>query len=172
MAIPLQCLHQTFPGNESYQWRFFRFRCPLVDTPQLNQFLEYESYVTIDGQSASLSWCQGPNWCLRPNFYYCQTVAGLCRAPSLTRGRVCPLQLLLALSSAVIFGSQSRGTRWLYFTVSDSIFPFSSPPTTHRATPPSHGILTRCESSSVPCSADFQNNSSAWTKQKTESLLL
>jgi hypothetical protein len=32
-------------------------------------------------------------------------------APSLTRGRVCPLQLLLALASAVIFGSESRRTR-------------------------------------------------------------
>jgi hypothetical protein len=31
--------------------------------------------------------------------------------PSLTRGRVCRLQLLLALASAVIFGSESRRTR-------------------------------------------------------------
>jgi hypothetical protein len=30
---------------------------------------------------------------------------------SLTRGRVCRLQLLLDLASAVILGSQSRGTR-------------------------------------------------------------
>jgi hypothetical protein len=29
--------------------------------------------------------------------------------PSLTRGRVCSLQLLLGLSSAVIFGSEPRG---------------------------------------------------------------
>jgi hypothetical protein len=34
---------------------------------------ESESYVTTDGQSASLRWCQA----LRPDFYYCQTVAGL-----------------------------------------------------------------------------------------------
>jgi hypothetical protein len=47
-------------------------------------------------------------------------------APSLTRGRVCRLQLLLALASAVIFGSN--------VTVSDSRLPFSSPPTTRRAT--------------------------------------
>jgi hypothetical protein len=32
-------------------------------------------------------------------------------APSLTSGRVCSLQLLLALTSAVIFGSESRRTR-------------------------------------------------------------
>jgi hypothetical protein len=34
-----------------------------------------------------------------------------CGAFSLTRGRVCRLQLLLALASAVILGSESRGTR-------------------------------------------------------------
>jgi hypothetical protein len=33
------------------------------------------------------------------------------RAPSLTRGRVCRLQLQLVLASAVIFGSESRRTR-------------------------------------------------------------
>jgi hypothetical protein len=30
-----------------------------------------------DGQSASLSWNKAPIWGLRPNLYYCQTVAGL-----------------------------------------------------------------------------------------------
>jgi hypothetical protein len=34
-----------------------------------------------------------------------------CGALPLTRGRVCRLQLLLALASAVIFGFESRGTR-------------------------------------------------------------
>jgi hypothetical protein len=38
---------------------------------------ESESYVTTDGQSASLSWNKGLIWGLRPDFYYCQTVAGL-----------------------------------------------------------------------------------------------
>jgi hypothetical protein len=32
-------------------------------------------------------------------------------APSLTRGRICRLQLLLVLASAVIFGSEARRTR-------------------------------------------------------------
>jgi hypothetical protein len=36
-----------------------------------------ESYVTTDGQSASLSWNKVPIWGLRSDFYYCQTVAGL-----------------------------------------------------------------------------------------------
>jgi hypothetical protein len=36
-----------------------------------------ESNVTTDGQSAGLSWNKAPIWGLRPDFYYCQTVAGL-----------------------------------------------------------------------------------------------
>jgi hypothetical protein len=36
-----------------------------------------QRYVTTDGQSASLSWCQAPIWDLRPDFYFCQTTAGL-----------------------------------------------------------------------------------------------
>jgi hypothetical protein len=61
---------------------------------------ESESYVTTDGQSASLSWNKSPIWDLRPDFYYC-----------LMRGWVCRLQLVLALPSAVILGFESRGTR-------------------------------------------------------------
>jgi hypothetical protein len=38
---------------------------------------ESESYVTTDGQSASLSWMKAPTWGLRPDLYYCLTVAGL-----------------------------------------------------------------------------------------------
>jgi hypothetical protein len=36
-----------------------------------------QSYVMTDGQSTSLSWCQSPIWDLRPDLYFCQTVAGL-----------------------------------------------------------------------------------------------
>jgi hypothetical protein len=36
-----------------------------------------QSYVKTDGQSASLSWNKALIWGLRPDFYYCQTVAGL-----------------------------------------------------------------------------------------------
>jgi hypothetical protein len=38
---------------------------------------ESESYVTTDGQSASLSRNKAPIWGLRTDFYYCQTVVGL-----------------------------------------------------------------------------------------------
>jgi hypothetical protein len=72
---------------------------------------ESESYVTTDGQSASLFWYKAPIRGLRADLYYCQTVAGLLMwgAP-LTRQRVCRLQLLLALASAVILESESCRT--------------------------------------------------------------
>jgi hypothetical protein len=48
----------------------------------------------------------------RPDSCYCQTVDGLLIwAPSLTRGWVYRLQLLLAPASAVILGSESRRTQ-------------------------------------------------------------
>jgi hypothetical protein len=40
-------------------------------------WFESESYLTTDGQSASLSWNKAPIWGLRPDFYYYQTVVGL-----------------------------------------------------------------------------------------------
>jgi hypothetical protein len=71
-----------------------------------------QSYVTTDGQSATLFWFQAPIWGLRPDFY---TVWLLwvcwCGVLYLTRERVCRLQLLLVFASAVILGSQSRVTR-------------------------------------------------------------
>jgi hypothetical protein len=39
--------------------------------------LQSQSYVTTDGQSASLSWKKAPIWGLRQDLCYCQTVAGL-----------------------------------------------------------------------------------------------
>jgi hypothetical protein len=39
--------------------------------------MESESYVTIDGEPASLSWNKAPFWGLRTDIYYCLTVAGL-----------------------------------------------------------------------------------------------
>jgi hypothetical protein len=35
-----------------------------------------QSYVTTNGQSASLSWNKAPIWSLWRDFYYCQTVVG------------------------------------------------------------------------------------------------
>jgi hypothetical protein len=47
-----------------------------------------------------------------------------CGALSLTRGRVCRLQLLLALASAVILGTESRGTRGHMLLSQIRDFPF------------------------------------------------
>jgi hypothetical protein len=56
---------------------------------------ESESYITTDGQSASLSWNKAPIWGLRPDFYYCQIVAVCCcGALSLTRARFCRVQFM------------------------------------------------------------------------------
>jgi hypothetical protein len=58
------------------------------------------------GQSVSLG--------VEPNlglFAIWQLRSSFCGAPSLTRGRVCLLHMLLALASAVFLGSESRGAR-------------------------------------------------------------
>jgi hypothetical protein len=114
-----------------------------------------EFYITTDGQPASLSWNKAPFWGLRPDLYYCLTVAGFWfGAPFLTRGRVCPLQLLLALASAVIFGSESRRARGHILLSQIRDFPF------HRllrlagsrwrySTPPPHGYHDRRVSQKV-----------------------
>jgi hypothetical protein len=47
-----------------------------------------------------------------------------CGAPSLMRGRVCRLQFLLALASAVIFGSEPRRTRGHILLPQIRDFPF------------------------------------------------
>jgi hypothetical protein len=64
-----------------------------------------------DGQSASLSWNKAPIWGLQPDFYYRQTVAGLFMRDALCDDRKgLSFKLLLVLASAVILGSESRGT--------------------------------------------------------------
>jgi hypothetical protein len=65
-------------------------------------------------------------------------------APSLTRGRVCRLQLLLALASAVIFGFESPRTRGHILLSQIRDFPFRrllrlAGSRWRYSTPPSHG---------------------------------
>jgi hypothetical protein len=48
-----------------------------------------ESYITTDGQSASLSWNKAPMWGSQQDFYYCQTVAGLLMWGALSDERTC-----------------------------------------------------------------------------------
>jgi hypothetical protein len=69
-------------------------------------------YVTTDGQSASLSWNKAPIWGLRPDIYDCLTITVLFYgAPSLMRGRICLLYMLLALASAVRLEFQALWSR-------------------------------------------------------------
>jgi hypothetical protein len=69
------------------------------------------SYVTTDGQSASLSRCQAPSG-PQDQIYvtFKQLRVCWCGVPSLTGGRVCRLQMLLAVASAVILESEFHGT--------------------------------------------------------------
>jgi hypothetical protein len=73
---------------------------------------ESESYVTTDGQSASLSWNKAPIWGLRPGFYYCQTVTGLLMWGALSDERA-DLSFIIASSPRQHshLGSEARGTR-------------------------------------------------------------
>jgi hypothetical protein len=77
-----------------------------------------------DGQSASLSWCQAPIWGLWPDFYYCQTVAGLLMWGALSHER-------MGLPFTIAAGPRQRSHSWVrvprnswpYFTVSDETPP-------------------------------------------------
>jgi hypothetical protein len=100
-----------------------------------SQSYNTKSYVTTDGQSASLSCNKAPIWGLRPDFHYRRTVAGLFMWDALSGERP-------DLSFTIAVGPRRRShSRVLvpwdlrpYFTVSDSRLHFSSPPTTRRVT--------------------------------------
>jgi hypothetical protein len=121
-----------------------------------------DSYVMTDGQSASLSWNKAPIWGLHPDFYNCQTLARLLMWSVLSDERTV-LSLTFTADPRQCRHFRVRVPRysWPYFTVSDSRLPqtwrsrspylyppgtgwpgftprhwvpFSSPPTTRRAT--------------------------------------
>jgi hypothetical protein len=72
---------------------------------------ESESYVTTDGHSASPSWNKASIWGLGPDFHYCQTFAGLLMWGALSDERTgVSFTTAAGLASAVILGSESRGT--------------------------------------------------------------
>jgi hypothetical protein len=74
--------------------------------------LESESYITIDGQSASLSWNKAPIWGLRPDFYYYQAIAAVFIWGFLSDERTgLSFKIAAGLASKVIFRSEFRGTR-------------------------------------------------------------
>jgi hypothetical protein len=114
--------------------------------------IESESYVTADGQPASLSWNKASMWGLRPDLYYCLTVAGLLIWGALSDERS-GLSFVCAAGPCQRSLSQVRVPWDLrpYFSVSDLRLPFSLPPTTRSrllrltgsrwrySTPPPHG---------------------------------
>jgi hypothetical protein len=85
--------------------------------------------------TATLSWNQAPIWGLRPDLYYCQTVAGLLRWGALSDERT-------GLPFTIAAGARQHSNSWVrvpwdsrpYFNVSDSTLPFSSPPTIRKST--------------------------------------
>jgi hypothetical protein len=91
--------------------------------------------AVTDGQSASLSSNKAPIWGLRPDFYYCQTAAGLLMWDALSDERT-GLSFKIAACPRQRSNFQVRVPwySWPYFTVSDSRLPFSSSPKTRMAT--------------------------------------
>jgi hypothetical protein len=114
-----------------------------------------ESYITTDGQLASLSWNKASVWGLRSDFYFCQTFAGFLVWGALSDEKT-------GLSFTIAPGPrQSSHFRvrvpWdslPYFTLSDSRLPFSLPPTIRRVTV---GVLDPSLVSTVPlpCCTDL-----------------
>jgi hypothetical protein len=96
---------------------------------------ESESYITMDGQSVSLSWNKAPIWGLRPDLYYCLAVTGLLMWGALSDERT-GLSFTIAAGprQCSYFRVRVPWDSWPYFTVSDSRLTISSPPTTRRAT--------------------------------------
>jgi hypothetical protein len=60
-----------------------------------------QSYVTTDGQPATLSWNKAPIWGLRPGRYYCMTVVGLLMWGALSDERTGLLFARVTVSSKV-----------------------------------------------------------------------
>jgi hypothetical protein len=86
---------------------------PVQNSCQLSTELDCQSqsHITTDGQSVSLG--VEPHLGLMTSYLLLFDSYRLvfCGAPSLTRGQVCRLQLLLALAGAASLGSESLGTR-------------------------------------------------------------
>jgi hypothetical protein len=91
-----------------------------------------QSYVRTDGQSASLSWCQAPIWGLRPDLYYCQTVACLLMRGAFFDERT-GLPFTIAAGHCQCSHSWVRVPRdlWSYIPVSDLRLPQPGGPGSH-----------------------------------------
>jgi hypothetical protein len=83
-------------------------------------------------------------------------------APSLTRGRICRLQLLLVLASAVFLGSESLGTRDHILLSQIWDFPFRrllllAGSRWRYSTPPPHGFYVHCSMSKSKSHCDWRS---------------
>jgi hypothetical protein len=85
-----------------------------------------------------------------------------CGALSLTRERVCRLQLLLALASAVILGSEFRGTRDLTFKISFFVTSYDSQGYGGGIRPRLHTALIQPSQSHI--ATDGQSVSKSWCR--------
>jgi hypothetical protein len=81
-----------------------------------------ESYVTTDGQSASLSWYKAPIRGLRPDFFSVRNMEYVWQLrfwfhgePCLMRGRVCLLYVPLAFASAVFLDPSPLGLVTVFY---------------------------------------------------------
>jgi hypothetical protein len=98
-------------------------------------FTKSESYITTDGQSASLSWNKASVWGLWLDFYYCQTFVGMSMWGALSDERTgLPFTIAPGPRRYSHFRFRVLCYPWPYYTVSDSRLPFMSPPTTPRVT--------------------------------------
>jgi hypothetical protein len=135
--------------------------------------------LTIDGQSASLSWFQAPIWGPRPDLYYCHTFAGLLPWDVLSNERT-------GLSFIIVAGPRHRS----HSRVSDSRLPQLGGPDPRIYIPQEQGgpvispstvspfcpflRLTglRWRYSNPPSHGSPHYIAPAWNAQKTSSLLL
>jgi hypothetical protein len=85
-----------------------------------------QSYIATDCRSISKSWCRAPYGVHDQIFIIVRQLRScFCGTPSLTRGRVCFLYMLLALDSAVFLESESLGSRDHILLSQFWDFPFS-----------------------------------------------
>jgi hypothetical protein len=144
---PLYNWLQQFTNHYLTHCHLVRLDTPLepVELPTELSVSQSQSYMATDSRSISKSWCRAPSgaqgqifsivWQLRSCFY---------GAPSLTRGLVCLLYMLLVLTSAVFLGSESLGSRDHILLSQFGYFPFRrllrlAGSRWRYSTPPPHG---------------------------------